>query len=288
MCDQPILYENLWKEKMAAGKKQVTFRCPAKVAGYTSLFFNVSKQIYSLRPTPMLNLWMLKSSFLVGGCYRWPSRVIVCTIFEGMIEINSNLCVAWILKMFLLKVECKLIGRVNLNLFSVVSLHVKCKLRSSHKCKSLGCNIIIYCMQNRKKVLAFVYGIIETSRRSICIFFVCLLFIFGTGVNDLWHQIVSCVILVLILHDVSTVMFNLFLIQVQILEDALLDVKGTSLHSPKYNIHLHPVVSLRNLLPIPIYYTLQVRNHHFVVLFRIYHVLQLNQQQFMSSVTSCY
>ncbi|XP_030829188.1 vacuolar protein sorting-associated protein 13C isoform X3 [Strongylocentrotus purpuratus] len=84
MCDQPILYENLWKEKMAAGKKQVTFRCPAKVDGYTPLFFNV-----------------------------------------------------------------------------------------------------------------------------------------------------------------------------QILEDALLDVKGTSLHSPKYNIHLHPVVSLRNLLPIPIYYTLQ-------------------------------
>lgn len=43
MCDQPILYENLWKEKMAGGKKQVTFRCPAKVAGYTPLFFNVSK-----------------------------------------------------------------------------------------------------------------------------------------------------------------------------------------------------------------------------------------------------
>ncbi|XP_063952525.1 intermembrane lipid transfer protein VPS13A-like isoform X3 [Lytechinus pictus] len=48
-----------------------------------------------------------------------------------------------------------------------------------------------------------------------------------------------------------------FFFNVQILEDVLRDVEGTSLHSPKYNIHLHPVVTLRNLLPIPIYYTLQ-------------------------------
>ncbi|XP_071479699.1 intermembrane lipid transfer protein VPS13A-like [Diadema antillarum] len=55
----------------------------------------------------------------------------------------------------------------------------------------------------------------------------------------------------------KTAGYTPFFFNVLIQEASLLDVKGTSLHSPKYNIHLHPVVALRNLLPLPIYYTLQ-------------------------------
>ncbi|XP_033127425.1 vacuolar protein sorting-associated protein 13A-like [Anneissia japonica] len=38
--------------------------------------------------------------------------------------------------------------------------------------------------------------------------------------------------------------------------DKLRYVKGSSIQSPKYIIHLHPAVMLRNLLPFPVYYTL--------------------------------
>ncbi|KAJ8035599.1 Vacuolar protein sorting-associated protein 13C [Holothuria leucospilota] len=34
-------------------------------------------------------------------------------------------------------------------------------------------------------------------------------------------------------------------------------VKGSSLEAPKYDIHLYPVVTLKNLLSVPVYYTLQ-------------------------------
>ncbi|XP_072019770.1 intermembrane lipid transfer protein VPS13A-like [Amphiura filiformis] len=39
--------------------------------------------------------------------------------------------------------------------------------------------------------------------------------------------------------------------------DELRYVKGSSINAPKYTFHIHPVVVLRNLLPIPVKYTLQ-------------------------------
>ncbi|XP_071825694.1 intermembrane lipid transfer protein VPS13A-like isoform X3 [Apostichopus japonicus] len=42
-------------------------------------------------------------------------------------------------------------------------------------------------------------------------------------------------------------------------------VKGSSLEAPKYDIHINPVVTLKNLLSVPVFYTLQGTEHEFEI-----------------------
>ena len=48
-------------------------------------------------------------------------------------------------------------------------------------------------------------------------------------------------------------------------QDELRYVKGSSLQAPKYTFNIHPVVVLRNLLPIAVNYTLQGTGETIVV-----------------------